>query len=77
MHDAKKSAADLSAQERLCLLLIGDGGLEAFNPREDEVLASLLDMELIDSHGIDDETALMRLTEDGHVMVARLRDNMG
>jgi hypothetical protein len=49
MHDAKQSVADLSAQERLCLLLIGDGGLEAFNPREDEVVASLLDMELASS----------------------------
>jgi hypothetical protein len=48
----KKSAADLSSQERLCLLLISDGGLEAFNPREDEVLASLLDMGLIDGHRI-------------------------
>jgi hypothetical protein len=43
MH-ANKSAADPSSQERLCLLLIGDRGLEAFNSRADEVLASLLDM---------------------------------
>jgi hypothetical protein len=57
--------------------LIGDHGLEAFNASEDEVLASLLGMGLIDAERIDDETALMRLTEHGHVIAAQLRDNMG
>jgi hypothetical protein len=56
------------------LLLIGDHGLEAFNASEDEVLASLLGMGLIDAERMDDETSLLRLTEDGHVIVARLRE---
>jgi hypothetical protein len=59
------------------LLLIGDHGLEAFNTSEDEVLAPLLDMGLIDDERMDEETSLMRLTEDGRVIAARLRDNMG
>jgi hypothetical protein len=77
MDEHNKSAADLSAQERLCLLLIGNHGLEAFNPHEDEVIVRLLDLAFVAAERTDDETSLLRLTPEGKVIAARLRDNMG
>lgn len=72
------SAMDhLSAEQRRFLLQIGDAGIIAFNPREDELIAFLLDSGLVDAERVDDETALLRLTPEGHTIAARLRDNMG
>ena len=68
--------ADLSGEERRFLLQIGEVGVVTFNPREDEVIAHLLDMGLIDAERIDDQTALLRHSPDGQTL-ARLRDNMG
>lgn len=67
----------LSDEERRFLLNVGDAGLVAFNPRRDRVIARLLDLRLINAERVDDETALLRLTSEGHTLVARLRDNMG
>jgi hypothetical protein len=67
----------LSAEECRFLLLIGDAGLVAFNPRDDEVIASLLDAGMISAERVDEDTALLRLTPEGHTVAARLRDNMG
>jgi hypothetical protein len=68
---------DLSAEERRFILQIGDAGVVAFNPREDEVIAFLLDADLIRAEAVDAETAVLRLTPEGETVAARLRDNMG
>lgn len=76
MDEHDNSAAGLSAQERLCLRLIGERGLVAFNPRHDEVLMRLLDLGLIHAERLDDETELMRLTPEGQVIAARVQGRL-
>jgi hypothetical protein len=72
------SAMDhLSAEQRRFLLQIGEAGIVAFNPRQDELIAALLDAGLILAKRVDDETALLRLTPEGRTVATRLRDNMG
>lgn len=71
------SAAELTSQERLCLRLIGDQGLVAFNPRHDEVLARLLDLAFIHAARLDDDTELVHLTPEGKAAAARLWDTSG
>jgi hypothetical protein len=68
---------DLSAEEGRFLLRIGDAGLIAFKPREDEMIAFLLDACLLQAERVDDETALFRLTPEGRTVATRLRYNMG
>lgn len=74
-HDA--SAADLSDEERRFILQIGEVGLVGFEPREDELIAHLLDLAFVDAERVDDQIAIIRLTREGHVIAARLRDNLG
>jgi hypothetical protein len=71
------SMDDLSAEEGRFLLQIGDAGIIAFKPREDEMIAFLLDAGLIEAERVDDETAFLRLTREARTVAARLRDNMG
>jgi hypothetical protein len=71
------SMDDLSPEECQFLLLIGEAGIVAFHPREDEVIAFLMDSGLVASERVDGHTALIRLTSQGHTVAARLRDSMG
>lgn len=64
-------------EERRFLLQTTDAGMVAFNPREDHVIARLLDLALIEAEMVDSETVLLRLTQDGYALAGRLRDNMG
>jgi hypothetical protein len=71
------SMDDLSAEECRFLLKIGEAGVVAFNPRENELIAFLLDGALIEAERVDDGTAILRLSSEGHTVATRLRDNMG
>ena len=71
------SMGDLSGEEGRFLLQIGEAGMVAFNPREDRVIARLIDAGLIWAKRVDDGTALLRLTPECQTIAARLRDNMG
>src|SRR6476620_8161519 len=65
---------DLSPEECRFLLHIGEAGVVAFKPRGDEVIAFLLDSGLIAAERVGEQTALLRLTPDGHTVAARLRE---
>jgi hypothetical protein len=62
------SMDDLSPEECRFLLQIGDEGVVAFNPREDEVIAFRMDASLVAAERVDEQTALLRLTSDGHTV---------
>ena len=64
---------DLTNEECRFLLLVGDKGLVSFKPREDEVIARLLDIGLIYEDQADAETALLLLTPDGVIRAMRRR----
>ncbi|MDB5644227.1 MAG: hypothetical protein JWN07_3544 [Hyphomicrobiales bacterium] len=68
---------DFSAEERRFLLQIGDTGMVTFNPLEDELIKFLIESGLVTAERVDDETAVLRLTVEGHTLVTRLRENMG
>jgi hypothetical protein len=67
----------LSAAELRFLLQIGDAGMVALHPREDHVIARVIDLGLVIAEDVDGETALLRLTQEGQTVAARLRDSMG
>lgn len=75
--DQHGTPPDLTSQERLCLRLIGERGLVAFNPGSDEVLVRLLKLAFIHTERLDDETELLHLTPEGNTAAAGLRHNPG
>src|SRR4051794_26329879 len=62
MQDYTKSAADLSAEERRFLLQIGEAGIVAYLPNDDDLIVRLLASGLVEGERLDNENSLLRLT---------------